>query len=103
MNPIRSYFEWHDAKYLARAANPRKNQSDVRLLRLMRVPLFLATLFILVLLLAAVVLETLRSDSALEDSILALGVMLPPFTLFYAWVTEALLFRRYIDEHSAKS
>jgi hypothetical protein len=106
--PIRSYFEWHDAKCLARARDPRKNQNDVRLLRVMRVPLFLGILFIFVLLSAAVVLAVMRSDSVfehsiLEDSIPVLAVMLPLFLFFYAWVTEALLFRRYIDEHGAKS
>ena len=103
MNPIQSYFEWHDARCLARAGDPRKNQSDIRLLRLMRVALFLTEALILVLLLAAGVLAALRKGSLAEDSVFVLGVMLAPVTLFYGWVAEALLFRRYINEHGAKS
>ena len=103
MNPIQSYFEWHDAKYLARANDPGKNQRDIRLFRVMRVALFLATALILVLLLTGVVLIALRKDSLVEDSVFVLGVMLPPVALFEVWVTEALLFRRYINEHGPKS
>ncbi len=100
MNPIQSYFDWHDARYLAHAADPRKNRTTIKSLRILRVALFLATVLTLLVLTAAVGLKVFREDLLPEEGVLVPGVLLPQFALSYIWVTEALVFRRYIDSHN---
>jgi hypothetical protein len=95
MNPIRAYFKWHDSKYIARTQDPRKNQFDLQWLIVLR-PLLLVTtgigwLFIVLMLLF---------PSLFPDYALALTVILFSYSVFsYSWVTEAFLFRRYIEDH----
>ena len=103
MKPIQSYFDWHDARVLARVGDSLRNQRDIRLLRTMRVPLFVSTALIFVLLLGAAALTALSGGSLAEEAVLVFGVLFAPVTLFYTLVTEALLFRRYVDEHTTKS
>ncbi len=95
MNPIRAYFRWHDSKYIARAQDPRKNQFDLQWLRVLRIVLLITTgigWLVLVLI--------LLSPSLFPRYALAVTVILCSYSVFsYTWVTEAFLFRRYIEDH----
>jgi hypothetical protein len=95
MNPIRFYFEWHDAKHLARTADPRKNQFDIRFLRIPRVVLFITSILSGACLLGLLIAAHLASGY----TVLAFVFIYLFSVLMYAWVTEALLFRRYIEDH----
>lgn len=98
MNPIRSYFEWHDAKYLARTVDARKNHFDIRWLLISRVVLFIASSLCGVCLVGSLLAMRLGSEGS-GYAVLALMVLFGFCVLMYTWVTEALLFCRYIEEH----
>ncbi len=99
MNPIRSYFQWHDAKYLAHAENPDKNRAAIKMLGPLRVFLVLSTALAGSLLVAAIALIVSNPGSLPEYWVPVLSVLFGYGVLSYTWVTEALLFRRYIEDH----
>jgi hypothetical protein len=98
MNPIQSYFRWHDAKYLERAKDPKKNRADIRMFHTLRVVLLLAMFLIFTFLVAATTLIVSGSVSLAEYWLAVLSVLLGYAAFSYTWITEALLFRRYIEE-----
>lgn len=101
MNPIRSYFEWHDANYLARAQDARKNQRDIHILQVLRVFLLITSALLGVVHVVVVALLILERPPAY--SIPMLAFLFTASVLSYTWVTEALLFRRYIEAHKEHS
>jgi membrane protease YdiL (CAAX protease family) len=100
MNPVRSYFQWHDRKYLRYMEDPRKLRGAIRMFSAMRVVLFVLSAVLWTLLLAAMALTLIQKSVLPEATIPVLGVVFAPVIIFYTWVTEALLFRQYIQKHN---
>ena len=98
MNPIQSYFQWHDARYLERAEDPKKNRADIRMYHTLRVVLLLATVLAGTFLVAATALIVCSLGSLPEYWLPVLSVLFGYGALLYMWTTEALLFRRYIED-----
>jgi hypothetical protein len=102
MNPVKSYFRSHDTKYLAHAENPGKLQGTIRILRVVRVVLFLLSAPLWAMLVAGIAIMVVADDFRdifPEVAIPGVGVIFALILLFDAWVTEALLFRQYIQKH----
>lgn len=99
MNPVQSYFRWHDAKYLAYAENPRKLERSLRMLAATRLVLFLLSALLWMALVGVLAVTILHRDLFPEASLPALTAISVPVWLCYVLVTEAFLFRRYIREH----
>jgi hypothetical protein len=99
MNPIQSYFRWHDAKYLAHNEDRQKNRAAIRLFRTLRVLLFLVTLVASALLVVATALAVSKPGFLPTYGVPLSAVAFCFSLLFYTWVTEALLFRQYVEDH----
>ena len=99
MNPIQSYFNWHDARYLKHAEDPQKNRSAIKMFRVLRVFLLLATALAGVFLGTTVALSVLKPGILPDYGMLILSGLFGFGAIIYTWVTEALLFRRYIENH----
>jgi len=99
MNPIQSYFQWHDAKYLKHAESPDKNRPAIKMFRTLRVFTLVATALAGAFLVALTALIISKPGSLPEYWVPVLAVLFGYSALLYTWVTEALLFRRYIEDH----
>ena len=95
INPIKKYFEWHDSKYLRRTLRPEKNQLDIKVFSFFRIILFLSFFSGYVSLLISLVWTGFLSGSAKFFLVFSVTHLM----LFYLWVTEGLLFRKYIEEN----
>jgi membrane protease YdiL (CAAX protease family) len=100
MNPVRSYFQWHDRMYLRHMEDPRKLRREIRMFSALRMVLFVLSAVLWMLLVAAIALTLVQKSVLPETTILVLAVVSAPVILFYTWVTEALLFRQYIQERN---
>lgn len=102
MNPIKADFDWHDSRYLARALDDRKNRWDLRWLYWLRIALLVVTsigwLGVSVLVWAEELVANLPRYLFPLVCVATLISM-----LFYTWIAEAYLFRRYISDHRKES
>ena len=99
MSPIQSYFRWHDAMYLRRLEDPKKNRAAIKTFRQLRAFFFVVTILAFASLAAAIVLFALKPRVFPEYTIVLLSVLFGYGVLMYTWVAEAHLFRSYIHTH----
>lgn len=95
INPISKYFDWHDSKYLSRALKPEKNQFDIKMFSILRVVSFLSFLGSYTALIFSFVWPAVIDIGSKIFLAFSVGFLM----LFYTWVTEALLFRKYIETY----
>lgn len=96
MNPFNLFFRWHDTRYLARTKDPNKNRFDIRFLAFFRP----------VMLIALILSYVFFGITLFVPDWMILKMTFLFLTSFcivmYTWVTEALLFRQYIEEHRSE-
>ena len=90
---IRKYFDWYDKKYLARAEDRKKNESDIKWLSILRLILFIICICMFIIVPVVIIWNLLHKN--IITFLVIFGFMC---ALSYAWVSEGLLFRRYVEK-----
>jgi hypothetical protein len=102
---VSRFLEWYDTWILSRATDSSKVSTDIEFFTFLRPSLLVAILFGIVVTFVSLFTLLLGYLMSWGDTVsssllwILIGILTAiTFTLIFLWVTEALLFRQYIEE-----